>query len=322
MIKHLTTLLSAVTLCITSLFSTAHPIEQELDALPFIKNRHNCYEKGTLKQEEQLQLEINRINRYDDSVFCQVFWYESDGFLVEGFITLPTNISSPISALVFQRGGNHTFNYIDAKKISMMNFIASKGFAVITTQLRGADKETYPWDKNPDQFGGDEVNDIIKLKEIVLNSKVLRKEKIGILGISRGGMLALQAARKEKLFSPIVVANFVPDLAAEIKTPYGMRLEKIIREQVPNYALDKEKQLKERSPIEWIDQLNKDNPILIMHNKDDERIPASETLRFATKLQELNHKYKLIIFEDGDHKTPQPDFYPQTISWFKTYLNP
>ena len=61
------------------------------------------------------------------------------------------------------------------------------------------------------------------------------------------------------------------------------------------------KALDERSAVKWIDELNPNVPILLVHGSADVRFDVSHSLKAAQHLKDKNHSHKLVVYENGDH---------------------
>ncbi len=59
-----------------------------------------------------------------------------------------------------------------------------------------------------------------------------------------------------------------------------------------------------------------------MHGGNDGTISALQSIELAKKFSEINYKYRLVIFENGDHflKRYRDEVDNLRRSWFKKYL--
>lgn len=313
---------------------------EHVNLSPLIKEKSSCFSGGmkdydtwiahitkgkSAKERSVILHDITRadFNRYQAEITCMRFSYEVDGLVVDGFYAMPNKkTDQPLPAVIFNRGGNGDFGKIN----SMVNYrrlmpLAAQGYFVIASQYRGSNGKA---NNGVDEFGGRDVNDVLKLVEIIDSNSLINSKKIALFGGSRGGMMALLAAKQLDRFSTIIIASTPIDLLAELNTTHGKRMENnVFKKRIPAYKKNKQQELTNRSAIYWADKLNPKTPILILHSRDDDRVDPANTLRFASRLQELNFPYKLVIYDTGGHtlETHRAEMNQEVFTWLKTYLH-
>ena len=87
----------------------------------------------------------------------------------------------------------------------------------------------------------------------------------------------------------------------------------------PNWKSDSIQILKDRSAYYWADRIT--TPVLILHSRQDPRVPCYNALIMATKLQEKNMQYELIIYDEPSHSLPFSKFdsYDKMFDWFEKH---
>jgi dipeptidyl aminopeptidase/acylaminoacyl peptidase len=277
---------------------------------------------------QQAEVGLRKLfEHYQSTIVCENFDYLVDGVLVRGFYVAPKLVtqgkpagkSPKLPLLIFNRGGNghfgaSVFGYI------MMNFfpMAEHGFVVVGSQYRG-------WNENipnsgSDEFGGKDLNDVLKLVDMAAHFPQADSKKIGMYGISRGGMMTYMAARYSPKVSAIAVAGGVVDLAAELK--FRAEMENVYKNRIPDYASQKEQALAERSAILWADKIPKTTPILLLHGEKDEQVDVNNAKLMDQKLTTLKHPHKLVIYAGDGHSinTHRKEMQNELIAWFKDNL--
>ena len=174
-------------------------------------------------------------------------------------------------------------------------------------------------DRLKEEFGGKDVNDVLALVPIIKSFKEVKKTKIGLWGISRGGMMSFLAATQSDKFGAIVADSAPVDVVAEAAAT--QRMDKVFETWIPDYHTKKAERLKERSVYHWHEKLN-DIPILLLHGNKDWRVGPENTLRFALKLQQTKHPYELVMYQDGHHglRKRATETTARAVAWFKRYL--
>jgi dipeptidyl aminopeptidase/acylaminoacyl peptidase len=85
----------------------------------------------------------------------------------------------------------------------------------------------------------------------------------------------------------------------------------------PDYASHGTALLRARSAMNWPEAITV--PLLILHGADDEEVPATEAMAFATKLAQLHKRYQLIVYAGDTHEVAASrlDRDARIVAWFK-----
>ncbi|OGU77141.1 MAG: hypothetical protein A2V93_02225 [Ignavibacteria bacterium RBG_16_34_14] len=168
-----------------------------------------------------------------------------------------------------------------------------------------------------EEFGGSDVDDILNLIPLADELLFADKEKWGIEGWSRGGMMTYLALLKNPNFKCGILVGAISNFKDYVETSDNRNsiYKKIIGEK------DFEKKLEKRTIINFADKLPK-IPYLLMHGESDETVPASQTIEMAKRFDELNIPYRLVLFEEGDHylKKHRKEVDEMRKMWFEKYL--
>ena len=128
------------------------PVEVDYDYLD--SGEEYC---NKLSGEHSDLLEYNRQELIrSDQILCFRLRYVSGDAEVIGYISLPADYETArYPVLIYNRGGNGEFSKLESPEVQLM---ARYGFVVLASQYRGVDGGT-----GMDHFGGDDVDDVIKL---------------------------------------------------------------------------------------------------------------------------------------------------------------
>lgn len=222
-----------------------------------------------------------------DSIDIFKIKYLSNGLKIEAFAAIPKK-KKKYPVIVFNRGGNRNFNALGLFRsrenkgigvVSYFSYLASKGYVVIGCNYRGGGNS-----EGKDQFGGEDVNDVLALLDVVKELPNVAADKIGLLGWSRGGMMAYKVLTQTN----------------KIKTA----------------ALTK------RSAIKWVNKFPKNVPIFLLHGSADWNVRATQSLELALEFQKYKIPYRLKIYEGGNHGISQfrKEKFKDIIGWFNKYL--
>jgi len=136
--------------------------------------------------------------------------------------------------------------------------------------------------------------------------------------VSRGGMITFLEMKRNLPIRAAAVVGAVYDLAA-----FGARAPGVLAEAarlIPDYAQKGTAALQARSVMNWPDAVNA--PLLILHGANDEEVPATEALAFATKLSTLKKPYELVVYAGDVHEVAgnRRERDARIAAWFKRYL--
>ena len=221
--------------------------------------------------------------------------YLSDGLKVTGYLAQPKK-SGKYPCIITNRGGSKDYGQWNPLSIAyFIGKMASWDYVVIATQYRGNDGG-----EGTEDFGGDDVHDILNLIPVLKETPKADDTRIGIEGTSRGGMMTYLALKNNCSFKAAVVTAGAADASNFIK--YKPETEPAqYTELIPQYNSKKDVALFSRSAIYWSDQICESTPLLIMHGSADNRVQPTESLELVKKLLALNRPVRFILFEGAGH---------------------
>ncbi len=271
---------------------------------PYISDKIS--EKGKLKADFQ----------YLKDVIIEEITYESEGLKVKGYIAIPVK-EGKYPCIIYNRGGNREFGKLTpAKAVFILAKTASWGYVVAAGQYRGN-----AGGEGKEEFGGNDVNDVLNLIPLFNNLSYADTSKIGMYGWSRGGMITYLSLTKTNRIKAAVVGGGLSDLRMMMKTRTDT-FEVVYEENIPNYSKNKEKYLNERSAIHQTENICKTCPILMLHGTADWRVVPEMALELSKAFIKLNIPHRLVMFEGGDHGLNEFDEEVDDMvkKWFDDYL--
>jgi dipeptidyl aminopeptidase/acylaminoacyl peptidase len=254
--------------------------------------------------------------KYLDDIDIYSITYLSDGLKIKGFLVKPKKTGN-YPCIIYNRGGNRDFGALKiAHGAITLGQIAKEGYIVIASQYRGNGGS-----EGKEEFGGEDVNDVTILTEVLKEVEDADDKRIGMYGWSRGGMMTYIALTKTNAIKAAVVGGAVSDNYSTIKDRPEMET-KVLAQLIPNYADNKDAELEKRSAIKWVDKFSKNVPILVLHGNSDWRVKPKQSLTIALEFEKYRIPYRLIIFEGGDHGISEhrEEVNKQVIDWFNNYL--
>lgn len=227
-----------------------------------------------------------------------IYW--SDGLKIQAFAAAPKGAKN-LPVIIFNRGGNRDFGALWMQKWERGKYpvpqgfstLAKEGYLVIGCNYRGSGKS-----EGKDEFGGNDLNDVLNLFKVIDELPEADPERIGMYGWSRGGMMAYMAMPKTKSIKVLVVGGAPTDKTV-VDRPSMER--GVYAELIPNYWKNKKKELIKRSSIYFVKKMPKNVPILILHGEADQRVKVSDAIEMERRLKLNNHPCELTVFKGGNH---------------------
>jgi dipeptidyl aminopeptidase/acylaminoacyl peptidase len=293
------------------------------ESIPF-----NTY-KEWLNDTKGKKTNFKRLDRFQKLVDPKAFshfkktvashWisYQSDGLKIAGVVAYPKKYSGEkLPVVIFNRGGNDSGGNSRISLYKLIFPLAEQGYIVLASNYRGS-----KFSEGKDEFGGKDVNDVLRLVDIVDTISFADKTRIGMVGWSRGAMMTLQAARKSnKIKTAVVVAGSVDYFSSLERRPSLEK--KVLARLVPNLERNRKVELEKRSAIFWLEELNPKMPILVMHGKEDWQVDYGQSKILVERLSELKHPFKFESFEYGNHSLTfyKKEWQSALYAWLKGTL--
>lgn len=245
---------------------------------------------------ERLRTRRPNIDEILESVHLERIVYRSDGLDVMGYLAQPRDAAGPLPVVIYNRGGNREFGALsDARAASILGAIASWGYVVVGSQYRGN-----AGGEGQEEFGGRDVHDVLNLVRLIDRLPTADSTRIGMYGWSRGGMMTyLALTHTDRIAAAIIGAG--PTDAFETVRRRPTLESRVYAELVPGWPEHRDRELEARSAIRWVDRLDKETPLLLLHGSSDWRVHPTHALRMATALFDSRHPFRFVFFEGGDH---------------------
>lgn len=219
------------------------------------------------------------------------FKYYSNNHKVSGFLVAPKYISSKTPVVIYNRGGTKDLGLVKRGQLFFKPaLLASWGYIVIGSQYTGNSSS-----EGKDERGGEDLDSVIELKRLIDGLTDADSKRIGMYGISRGGMMTYMAlAKVDWIKAAIVVGAPISLFESQNNRP---ELKEVFIEAFGST----ESELKKRSVVYWPEKLPQNTPLLIVHGGKDEQVSPNGLEEFARALNKHKIEHKLRIYKDNDH---------------------
>lgn len=241
-------------------------------------------------------INIEKIELDDElSGYCSSykFKYKSDDCKVAGYLSVPNECvesAVPYECIIYNRGGNISLGLLQDSDTAKMCKQLNK--VIIASQYRGADGGT-----GTDEFGGDDINDVIKLIDICEQLKFVDMNNLCSIGVSRGGMMTYMAAKSDDRIKRIAVVSGVANLVASYDERKDMAL--LLINSIGGSPGELSEEYTKRSAVSWADKINV--PVLIIHSKNDKSVSCAQAQAMIDKLKKYNKDVSFVLYDDSVH---------------------
>lgn len=269
-------------------------------------------------------LSYKKARNQKDYVF-ETFNYKSDDFEISGYLCRPKKTTGKKTpAIIYNRGGTGNFGRLSEEDLPDFYQLAKNGFAVYASNYRFVGKMG-----KIDQNGGDDINDVINLYEIVKKIDYIDSNNIFMMGVSRGGMMTYQSLKKINLNAAAVIGGVADFKLQSTQRPIFINGWSDLEEEynykglvniLPEFNKNSERYLNERSAVAWADKIN--TPIYILHSRQDGRVSVAGAIKLVQQLDSFNKEYKFKIYNKKSHSLPYSKFdsFEEIIKWFKSHI--
>lgn len=273
------------------------------------EKNYSISDKYSLENFSKMKIIHNHLQKVK---IYDIEYRSTDNLKIKGFLIEPNNLSEKYPVVIYNRGGNGGYGMVSEPFIvNFLSKIASSGFIVIGSQLRGSQGS-----EGVDEFGGKDINDVNSLFNIIKDLKNADTTKIAQIGWSRGGITNFQMLKKtNKIKTTINIAGPSDILSTKRKEMF-----KVYQNRIKNYSLDSIYYSKKVSPIFQIDSiLNKKESFLFLHGDNDDKVDISNSLDLFEKTCKSGFYSEIIIFKNEDHNlfNQKEKLIQDIITWLK-----
>ena len=246
-----------------------------------------------------------------------------DGASVHGYLTLPKPVEGKKPPLVVNPHGGPFFVRDHWQYNAETQLLASRGYAVLQVNFRGSDGYGNTFINTAKKnWGGVMIDDLTDAVRQVVKQGLVDGNRVGIYGGSYGGYAAVMSAvREPDLYKAVVDFAGPVDLVSQ-KADSDTAQYSEGRKYLNRYMGNTPEVLKANSPLTYIGQLKA--PVLIVHGKDDDRVPISQAKLLREALDKKHHPYEWLAKDNEghgfSHLASRVEFYEKLIAFLDKNL--
>ena len=226
--------------------------------------------------------------------------YESDGLRIVGFLAYPKGApegAARLPCVLFNRGGNRDFgantpaNFLGSAqprhgvglrpvRVELPRLAGIGRAGRVRRQRRERRAQRHP-----------------RLRQLAFADR----DRIGMWGHSRGGMMTYIALTKTDRIRAAVIGAGITDLERMIALRPEMDTE-VAAQTVPDWKTNRARAIEARSAVRFVDRLPANVPILLVHGTADMRVDPRDSMDMARALFASRKPVSLLLVEGADHR--------------------
>ena len=254
-----------------------------------------------------------------------ISWKSKDGLEIEGFLTYPANYKKrkkyPL-ALIIHGGPSGVFSqsYTGNPGIYMIEYLASKGYAVLRPNPRGS--TGYGKDFRYANFkdcGFGDYEDIMSGVDKVIDMGIADSKRMAVMGWSYGGYMTSFVVTRTDRFKAASMGAGLPNLVSMTTTT-----------DIPDYLVahmggefwNDYETYEKHSAIYRINNVK--TPTQVIHGSNDLRVPFTQGQEFYVALKRKGVPTEMVVYPRTPHGPREPkllmDVSPRILAWLDKYI--
>ena len=292
------TLISALILSLTACSASA-PIQIENSIYDFEK-----YESDEVFDIEKVETDA----KTERTCVTYQFRFLSDSYKIKAYISIPVSAiksGEQSKCVLFCRGGNCNKGTLDESWTASICKACDR--VAVAAEYRGTEGM-----QGDDQFGGNELNDVIKLIDLCENNfSFVDMDDFCVAGVSRGGMMTYMSARRDSRIKRIISVSGVCDLFRAYEERDDMK--EVLKKRIGYTPQEQPEEYEKRSAVYWADEIG--IPVLMIHSKLDEQVSYKQAEELYEKLKDTTD-CTFITHDDDVH-----GLHPEDLKTINEWLN-
>ncbi|MCI0422959.1 MAG: prolyl oligopeptidase family serine peptidase [Acidobacteria bacterium] len=244
-----------------------------------------------------------------------------DGMKIYGNLYRPKG-NGPFPAIVRVHGGLH-----GQAQSRRQDYFVDNGYVVLDVDYRGSEGHGKDY-RNKLTMADKELDDVLAAAKFLQTLPVVQKEKLAIMGDSRGGYITYSVIARQNPFKAAVAISGFTDLIKQYEyeaeiAPNFMQIQKLMKGSP--YTM--EEKFKDLSPVSFASRINV--PVLLLHGNNDRLVLPDHAWKMAEALFLHQKEHDIIVLyspeEDTGHNLKGKALeqaHEQSLKWLNKYLFP
>ncbi len=253
------------------------------------------------------------------------YWKAPDGMEMDGVLIRPPHApDGPQPMVVLVHGGPYgrADNGWQLRPLGWGQWLAHHGYAVLLPNYRGGAGHGHQFaTKARGNVGQGDFPDVMSAVDAAIERGIADPERIGIGGWSQGGFMTAWAVTQTDRFKAGVMGAGVSDWNMLTLTSDEPNFESVLGGSRPWDGAGPHRAA-EISPISYAPRAK--TPLLMLHGKNDQRVPVSQAIGFERALRENDIPVTLVIYPREPHgvreQAHQRDILRRVVGWYDRWL--
>jgi len=230
------------------------------------------------------------------------------GVTLSGILFRPATVESALPAVVVLHGWAEASVPGAPRVERLARRLAESGYVALALSMRG-----WPKSGGQDDCGSEQPDDIAKAVDWLASLPGVNADRIGAIGLSQGGQVALLAAARTSRIRAVVAYYPVTDIHQWQNTTDNEGIRKYYIPRVCGFGTS-------RSPINVAEKIGA--AVLLIHGDRDRRVPTEQSVLMQQALQKANRTVDLQLIAGAEHGfDPQSEqAWALTTKFLATYL--
>lgn len=252
-------------------------------------------------------------------------WTAPDGLSIDGVLIRPVDAGDgPYPFVVLPHGGPYgrwsmSWNLNPHR---WGPWLAAHGYAVLLPNYRGGLGRGHSFAVMArGNVGIGDFQDVMAGVDAAIERGIADPDRLGIGGWSQGGFMTAWAVTQTHRFKAGVMGAGPSDWGMMVMTSDLPTFEAVLAGSRPWDGVGPHRAA-EISPISYA--ANVQTPVLILHGKNDERVPVSQAVGFERALRERGVPVELVTYPREPHgireQAHQRDILRRVVAWFDRWL--
>jgi dipeptidyl aminopeptidase/acylaminoacyl peptidase len=250
---------------------------------------------------------------------ARIWHYKAgDGLNIPAILTLPPSVKAGEKAekmplVVLPHGGPQSRDYLGFDWLAQA--FASRGYVIFQPNFRGSGNYSVAYrDAGFGQWGRKMQTDLSDGVAALAKTGLIDPERVCIVGASYGGYAALAGVTLQQgIYRCAVSIAGLSDLPAWLRSFEHRRLHDAERflDEYLGVSSSRADELEEISPA--FQAANADAPVLLIHGKDDTRVPIYHSEKMYSRLKKKDKNVQFVKLEGEDHFLSRSDTRQRTL---------
>jgi len=245
---------------------------------------------------------VNRPGRHE-------VYLPGSGVTLGGILFRSDNKATAVPAIVVLQAGRLPCVRRASRVEGTARRLSEQGYVSLALSMRG-----WPPSDGRDDCGSEQPNDIVRAADWLAGLPGVNPDRIGVLGNSQGGQVALLSGARTSRIKAIVAVYAVTDIPLLRTTTSHESVRRYYTQLTCGAGY-------ENSPVNFAGNIQA--PVLLIHGDSDTRVPTEQSLKMQDALRTANRPVEFVLVPGAGHGftgVQSQHAWSATMRFFSTHL--